>query len=81
MGTMQISTKRLLLREYGPGDLDAVHAFASDPVVCAFAEWGPNTPQETAEFWGNVPGSRLRFHGRPGPWRLPWAARSSVRWR
>lgn len=50
MGGMEISTKRLLLREYGPGDLDAVHAFASDPVVCAFAEWGPNTPQETAVF-------------------------------
>ncbi|MDQ0096254.1 GNAT family N-acetyltransferase [Paeniglutamicibacter psychrophenolicus] len=47
---MEISTRRLLLREYGPGDLDAVHAFASDPVVCAFAEWGPNTPQDTAAF-------------------------------
>ncbi|GAA1867862.1 GNAT family protein [Paeniglutamicibacter psychrophenolicus] len=50
MGSMEISTKRLLLREYGPGDQNAVHAFASDPVVCAFAEWGPNTPQETAVF-------------------------------
>ncbi len=50
MGSMEISTRRLLLREYGPADLDAVHAFASDPVVCAFAEWGPNTLQETAAF-------------------------------
>ncbi|MFI8414004.1 GNAT family N-acetyltransferase [Paeniglutamicibacter gangotriensis] len=47
---MEISTRRLLLREYDPGDLDAVQGFASDPVVCAFAEWGPNTPQETAAF-------------------------------
>lgn len=47
---MEISTRRLLLHEYDPGDLDAVQAFASDPVVCAFAEWGPNTPQETAAF-------------------------------
>ena len=50
MGSMEISTRRLLLREYGPGDLDAVQAFASDPVVCAFAEWGPNTPQDTGAF-------------------------------
>jgi ribosomal-protein-alanine N-acetyltransferase len=47
---MEISTKRLVLREFGQGDLDAVHAFAADPAVCAFVEWGPNTIEETTAF-------------------------------
>ncbi|MFL4475466.1 GNAT family N-acetyltransferase [Paeniglutamicibacter sp. MACA_103] len=47
---MEISTKRLVLREFSLDDLDAVHAFAADPQVCAFLEWGPNTPEDTAGF-------------------------------
>jgi [ribosomal protein S5]-alanine N-acetyltransferase len=47
---MQLHTKRLLLREYRIGDLDAVHAFASDQRVAEFVEWGPNTMAETKKF-------------------------------
>jgi RimJ/RimL family protein N-acetyltransferase len=28
-------------------DFEAVQAYASDPEVCKFMEWGPNTPEET----------------------------------
>ena len=49
-GRMEISTERLVLREYAAGDHDAVHAFASDPRVCGFVEWGPNTPEDTRAF-------------------------------
>ncbi|WP_411733313.1 GNAT family N-acetyltransferase [Paeniglutamicibacter sp.] len=47
---MEIATKRLVLREFTAEDLDAVHAYAADPTVCAFVEWGPNTIEETAAF-------------------------------
>jgi ribosomal-protein-alanine N-acetyltransferase len=47
---MRISTKRLVLREFTVEDVDAVHAYAADPAVCAFVEWGPNTVDETAAF-------------------------------
>ncbi|MBD1540616.1 GNAT family N-acetyltransferase [Arthrobacter sp. S13_S34] len=47
---MQLHTKRLLLREYRMGDLDAVHAFASDQRVAEFVEWGPNTMADTKKF-------------------------------
>lgn len=50
MEHMEITTKRLLLREYESADLDAVHAFASDPAVCSMVEWGPNTVAQSAEF-------------------------------
>lgn len=32
------------------GDLEAVHAFASDPVVCRYTTWGPNTLADTRAF-------------------------------
>ena len=50
MCSLEISTKRLVLREFTAGDLAAVHAYAADPAVCAFVEWGPNSPDETAAF-------------------------------
>lgn len=47
---MDLQTERLILREYGPDDFDAVHAYASDPRVARFVEWGPNQPEDTREF-------------------------------
>ena len=41
---------RLALASFAEADFDAVHAFASDPVVCQFTTWGPNTEQETRAF-------------------------------
>lgn len=45
---------RLTLALFQQGDLDAVHAFASDPVVCQFTTWGPNTIEDTRAFLAEV---------------------------
>ena len=42
--------ERVALVPFLPDDLAAVHAFASDPVVCEHTTWGPNTPEETRAF-------------------------------
>lgn len=39
-----LRTERLLLREFGPDDYEDIHAYASDPEVVRFMDWGPNTP-------------------------------------
>jgi [ribosomal protein S5]-alanine N-acetyltransferase len=44
---VELHTERLILREYDPDDFDAVHAYASDPRVATFVEWGPNQPEDT----------------------------------
>ncbi|TQL02616.1 RimJ/RimL family protein N-acetyltransferase [Cellulomonas sp. SLBN-39] len=38
------------LARFVPEDVDDVHAFASDPVVCEHTTWGPNTPDDTRAF-------------------------------
>ena len=45
-----LRTARLLLREFTPADFDDVQAYAEDPDVCRFMDWGPNTPAMTTEF-------------------------------
>ena len=45
-----IETNRLTLREFSQQDFDAVHAYASDPLVTRFTSFGPNSPQETRDF-------------------------------
>jgi RimJ/RimL family protein N-acetyltransferase len=45
-----VRSQRLVLREFGPRDWPAVHAWASRPEVCRFQAWGPNTPEETQAF-------------------------------
>jgi RimJ/RimL family protein N-acetyltransferase len=42
-----MESERLILRNLTDEDFDAVHAYASDPKVCTYMEWGPNTPEET----------------------------------
>lgn len=44
-----IQTARLRLRPFEKGDLDDVHAYASDLDTVRFMDWGPNTPEVTAE--------------------------------
>ena len=50
MKNIQISTARLLLREYSEGDFCGVHEYAKDPEVTHFMTWGPNTPEDTRNF-------------------------------
>jgi ribosomal-protein-alanine N-acetyltransferase len=45
-----IRTARLLLREFRESDFDDVHAYAVDPAVARFMDWGPNGRLETVEF-------------------------------
>jgi RimJ/RimL family protein N-acetyltransferase len=47
-----IRTKRLLLREARLSDYDDIHAYAADPEVVRFMDWGPNTPEVTAQALG-----------------------------
>jgi RimJ/RimL family protein N-acetyltransferase len=54
---VELLTERLLLRDYRDDDLDAVQVYASDPEVCRFMEWGPNTLEDTRLFLDTVTGS------------------------
>jgi ribosomal-protein-alanine N-acetyltransferase len=49
-----LQTERLDLREFVAADFDAVHAYASDPLVTRFTSWGPNTLEETHEFFART---------------------------
>lgn len=44
-----LRTARLLLREAREEDFDDVHAYAIDPEVVRYMDWGPNTPEVTRE--------------------------------
>jgi len=55
----EVLTDRLTLREFEEGDWRAVHEYASDPEVCRFEPWGPNTEEETRAFIRRVMGHRL----------------------
>jgi len=46
-GAVELAGDRLLLREYREDDWQAVHHYATDPEVCRFMVWGPNTEEET----------------------------------
>jgi RimJ/RimL family protein N-acetyltransferase len=49
-----VRTERLVLRPFREADFDDVHAYASDPEVARFMEWGPNTPDQTREFMDRI---------------------------
>ncbi|WP_313814440.1 GNAT family N-acetyltransferase [Glutamicibacter sp.] len=42
--------QRLRLRKFAINDFAAVHEYATDPQVYRYAEWGPNTEDETRAF-------------------------------
>jgi RimJ/RimL family protein N-acetyltransferase len=46
-GPVELVGERLVLREYREDDWPAVHRYASDPEVCRFMMWGPNTEEQT----------------------------------
>lgn len=45
-----VRTERLVLRDFEERDWEAVHAYASDPEVVQYMDWGPNTEEETRKF-------------------------------
>lgn len=46
----ELRTSRLQLRPFRVEDVPAVHAYASDPEVVRYMDWGPNTFAETEAF-------------------------------
>lgn len=51
---MILEGEHVRLREFTADDRDAVHAFAGDPDVVRFMDWGPNTLAETESFLTSV---------------------------
>jgi RimJ/RimL family protein N-acetyltransferase len=47
---VQLTSRRLVLREFVATDLPAVHSYASDPSVTRFMVWGPNDVAATKDF-------------------------------
>ncbi len=47
---MELVGERVLLREFEPTDSEAVQRYAGDAEVARHFTWGPNTPDQTAEF-------------------------------
>ena len=84
--TIILETKRLLLRHFAPGDLDALFAFYSDPDVVKYIPDAPRTYEETKEelewflnghpkfpelgLWATIYRETGQFIGRCG--LLPW---------
>lgn len=48
--TFVLKSARLLLRDFTLEDWQDVHAYASQPEVCRFQAWGPNTPDESRAY-------------------------------
>ena len=47
---ISLSNEKLLLRELTTSDWIDVHKYASQPIVCQYQPWGPNTEEDTKEF-------------------------------
>lgn len=47
---VRLVSDRLVLREFVDADEASVHAYASDPVVSQFMDWGPNSIEDTRAF-------------------------------
>lgn len=62
---LPITTERLSLRDFEPGDESAVHAYGSDPEAVRYMPFGPNTEQETRAFLANAFAKRKE---RPRTW-------------
>jgi RimJ/RimL family protein N-acetyltransferase len=48
--SLPVRTPRLILREFSPADLDAVHSYSSDPRVTRYLFFGPRDHDGTAEY-------------------------------
>lgn len=59
LSSLRLETPRLVLRELAVGDAPAVQAWAEDPEVYRYMEWGPNTLGQTEEFLHGVVAARL----------------------
>ncbi|GEM_PF-1705850 len=51
---LPIETNRLTLRDYREEDWFQVHAYARDPEVLRFMDWGPNSEADTRAFIARI---------------------------
>ena len=58
---LPLRTPRLILRAFRDDDLDAVHAYGSDPEVARFMVWGPDTREESRAFLDRVLEDQTRW--------------------
>lgn len=56
-----IRTERLLLREFRQSDFDDVHAYATQPEVVRYMDWGPNSPDDTQAFLDRSFDAQIRW--------------------
>ena len=56
-----LRTARLLLRAFREDDFDDVHAYASQPEVARYMDWGPNALEETQAFMGRMFEAQARW--------------------
>lgn len=47
---MNLSSERLIMRDYRPDDWERIHIYGSDPDFSKYEIWGPNTIQDTHNF-------------------------------
>jgi len=59
---MEVVSERLVLRPFEAEDADDVHVYASDPAVCFFTDWGPNSRAETDAFVSEAVASGSPLH-------------------
>jgi ribosomal-protein-alanine N-acetyltransferase len=50
LSNVRLETTRLVLREIGLEDVDAIHAYAANPEVVQYMAWGPNSFEQTRRF-------------------------------
>ena len=65
---IRMASHRLVLREFVVTDEDAVHAFAADPLVTRFTDWGPNSVEDTRAFLAEAPHRRPAHSEQSSPW-------------
>src|SRR3989344_7933479 len=63
---MNLTTNRLLLRDYTSHDWERVHLYASEPEFSKYEFWGPNSVEDTQKFITDMvhqsnTASRFRF--------------------
>ena len=55
---LSLQTRRLELREFAPDDAAAIQEYAGDVDVVRFLDWGPNAPEDTAQFLARARAAR-----------------------
>ncbi|NTW42737.1 MAG: GNAT family N-acetyltransferase [Cellulomonadaceae bacterium] len=71
----ELTTERLLLRDFSEADLDAVHAYAGDPEVCRYVDWGPNTLAQSRSFINEMVAARADERRTSITWAVTTAGR------